>query len=267
MRKSRFFYVYLGAALALWLAYYATPVSNESLLGDLKLLEAQARAYPVLVALLLLVASAGLAGLAFPAMPLVYLAGGYSLGVAWGGLSTLIGSAIGGLCAFLLYRDQIPQRHRMAEHGHAPVKLWLSLLGLRLSPILPAPLVNFCAAFFNVSPAQHFTTTLLGSAPLILCYAQLGEQGRVLVAGGPLRLQSFTLYAVILAVSTVLTVLGPWRAFLSKIRRVKDEALAGVTAPSPSAILARLLAWRRPGLAILDARQVEAQENASTSGP
>ncbi len=79
-----------------------------------------------------------------------------------GGATVLLGSTFGGLSAFLFYRKQIQQRLSARLDHYSAVKIWLTLLGLRLSPLVPAPLANFFAAVFRVSPLQYLTTSVLG---------------------------------------------------------------------------------------------------------
>jgi len=58
------------------------------------------------------------------------------------------------------------------------VKIWLTLLGLRLSPLVPAPLVNFFAAIFDVSPLQYLTTRCVGqraTRPVLCTTRQQGH--------------------------------------------------------------------------------------------
>jgi uncharacterized membrane protein YdjX (TVP38/TMEM64 family) len=161
-------------------------------------------------------------------MPLIYVAAGYCLNSLYGVGAVLFGSAIGGLGAFLLYRKHIPHRFRSPASQQSSLRLWLTLLGLRLSPIVPAPLVNFVAAFFNASAAQYLTTTLLGSAPLIIFYNVVGAQGHHYVKGERIQWWYVSGYLAILAISTLLSALGPWPAFLNAIKLLKSEVLTSI---------------------------------------
>jgi uncharacterized membrane protein YdjX (TVP38/TMEM64 family) len=228
MQQFKWLAFYATVAISLPLTYYFLPISQADLLQGLSLLEARAQADVAATALLFFLTTAALAYFAFPSMPLVYIAAGYYLDSLYGGMIVLLGSACGGLGAFLLYRKHIPQRFRLASDEHSPFKMWLSLLGLRLSPIVPAPLVNFFAALANVSALQYITTNLIGSAPLILFYVTLGRQGHSYSSGQPLHWWQFSGYLVILAVSTLLSALGPWRSFLKTIKRLKDEVLTSI---------------------------------------
>jgi uncharacterized membrane protein YdjX (TVP38/TMEM64 family) len=170
-----------------------------------------------------LVTSAVLAFLAFPSMPMICMAAGFYMGGFEGGATVLLGSAFGGLSAFLFYRKHI-QRPSAPFNEQSAVKIWLTLLGLRLSPLVPAPLVNFFAAIFNVSPLQYLTTSVLGSAPLILFYAQIGQQGHHFLSGETPHWRQFSGYLIILTLSTVLSAMGPWRSVLNELKLLKGSS-------------------------------------------
>ena len=102
------------------------------------------------------------------------------------------------------------------------------MLGLRLSPVVPAPLVNVFAALAGVSPLQHLTTTLIGSAPLILFYVEIGQQGYLTASGEMPQWWRFSGCLVILALSTVMSLLGPWRSVLAAVKQLKDEAIVSL---------------------------------------
>jgi uncharacterized membrane protein YdjX (TVP38/TMEM64 family) len=135
----------------------------------------------------------------------------------------LLGSAFGGLSAFLFYRKHI-QRPSAPLNQQSAVKVWLTLLGLRLSPLVPAPLVNFIAAISDVSPLQYLTTSMLGGAPLILFYAQIGQQGHHLLSGETPHWQQFSGYLIILTLSTLLSAMGPWKSALKELKQLKGSS-------------------------------------------
>jgi uncharacterized membrane protein YdjX (TVP38/TMEM64 family) len=172
--------------------------------------------------------SAVLAYFAFPAMPMLYIASGCCMDFSLGGTAVVFGSALGGLGSFLLVRDHIPVRHRLARHHGSTWKMWLTLFGLRLSPVVPAPLVNVFAAISGVSPSQYLTTTMLGGAPLILFYAEIGRQGYLTASGEVPHWWTFSGCLVILGLSTLMTLLGPWRSVLATVKKLKDEAVVSL---------------------------------------
>ena len=198
------------------------------MLRSLTLIEGRVKAHLVETAVVFGVASALLAYFAFPAMPLVYIAAGYCLGAMYGGLSVLLGSACGGFGAFLLYRRYVPDRFRHQSAETRPVKVWMTLLGLRLSPVVPAPFVNCFAVFLEASSVQFLTTTILGYAPLILFYETVGYQGRGLLHGVQMDWKQIALFAAVLLISTLLSLLAPWRSFLAAVRHVKDDVFAAM---------------------------------------
>jgi uncharacterized membrane protein YdjX (TVP38/TMEM64 family) len=182
-----------------------------------------AQANPLVTALTFLVASTVLAFLAFPSMPMICMAAGFYMGGFGGGATVLLGTAFGGLSAFLFYRTHI-RLPSAALNQQSARNIWLTLLGLRLSPLVPAPLVNFFAAVFHVSSLQYLTTSLLGSAPLVLFYSQIGQQGHHFFSGGTLRWQQFSGYLVILILSTLLSAMGPWKSVLNELKQLKGSS-------------------------------------------
>jgi uncharacterized membrane protein YdjX (TVP38/TMEM64 family) len=154
---------------------------------------------------------------------MICMAAGFYMDGFEGGAAVLLGSAFGGLSAFLFYRKHI-QRPSTQLNEQSGVKIWLTLLGLRLSPLVPAPLVNFFAAIFDVSPLQYLTTSVLGSAPLVLFYAQIGQQGHHFLSGETPHWRQFSGYLIILTLSSLLTAMGPWRSVLNELKLLKDSS-------------------------------------------
>jgi uncharacterized membrane protein YdjX (TVP38/TMEM64 family) len=222
MRSYKPLIVYMAAVMFLTLAYFASPISREAVWQVFPGLETMAHAHPLGTALLFLVTSTVLAFLAFPAMPMICIAAGFYMDGFDGGATVLLGSALGGLSAFLFYRKHI-QRPSVPLNQQSAVKVWLTLLGLRLSPLVPAPLVSFIAAIFDVSPLQCLTTSMLGGAPLVLFYAQIGQQGHHLLSGETLHWQQFSGYLIILTLSTLLSAMGPWRSVLNELKQLKGS--------------------------------------------
>jgi uncharacterized membrane protein YdjX (TVP38/TMEM64 family) len=222
MRSYKPLIVYIAAVMFLTLVYFASPISREAVWQVFPGLETMAHAHPLGTALMFLVISTVLAFLAFPSMPMVCIAAGFYMNGFDGGATVLLGSAFGGLSAFLFFRKHI-QRPGARLNQQSAVKVWFTLLGLRLSPLVPAPLVNFIAAIFDVSPLQYLTASMLGGAPLVLLYAQIGQQGHHLLSGETLYWQQFSGYLIILILSTLLTAMGPWRSALNELKQSKGS--------------------------------------------
>src|ERR1700737_5393722 len=224
MSSYRSWFFYMTAVLFLSLAYFASPMSRETVWQLFPGFETMAQANPLVTALMFLVTSTVLAFLAFPSMPIIYTAAGFYMDGFGGGATVLLGSAFGGLSAFLFYRKHIRQRPSAPLNQQSAMKSWLTLIGLRLSPLVPAPLVNFFGAVFNVSPVQYLTTSVLGSAPLVLFYAQIGQHGHQLLSGETLHWQQFSVYLVILTLSTLLSAMGPWGSVLNELKQLKGSS-------------------------------------------
>jgi uncharacterized membrane protein YdjX (TVP38/TMEM64 family) len=223
MRSYRPLIFYVSAVVVLSAAYFASPVSREAVWQLFPGFEAIAHANPFATAFLFLITSAILSFLAFPAMPAICIAAGFYMGGYEGGLTVLIGGAFGGLGAFLFYQKEVRQL-RAPEGRQSGVKVWLTLLGLRLSPLVPAPLVNFIAAFFHVSPLQYLTTGLFGSAPLVLFYAQIGQEGHHFLSGDVQHWSHFSGYLILLALGTLLSAIGPWRSVLNELKQIRGAS-------------------------------------------
>lgn len=222
MRGYQPLVVYIAIVIFLAVVYFASPVSREAVWQLFPGLEIVARAHPLSTRLLFLLTSTVLVFLAFPSMPMICVASGFYMNGFDGGATVLLGSAFGGLSAFLFYRKHI-QRAGIPLKRESGVRVWLTLLGLRLSPLVPAPMVNFIAAIFDVSPLQYLSTTILGGAPLVLFYAQIGQQGHQLFSGETPHWQHFSGYLIILALSTILSAIGPWRSLLNDLKNLKDS--------------------------------------------
>src|ERR1700753_2261026 len=245
MRSYRSLIFYVVAVVVLSLAYFASPISRESVWQLFPGTEAMAQQNPLVTALLFLVASVVLAFLAFPSMPMIYMAAGFYMDGFEGGTIVLLGSALGGWSAFLFYRKHFRQRDASLNQQPLPDQsaalrrkstrsIWFTLIGLRLSPLVPAPLVNFLGAVFNVSPLQYLTTSVLGSAPLVLFYAQIGQHGHQWLAGESLHWHQFSIYLIILTLSTLLSAMGPWRAVLKELKQLKGSSRSGTLPLQPA---------------------------------
>ena len=236
MNSYRFLIFYVAAVVGLSVAYFVSPMSRETVWQLFPGTEAMAQANPLVTALVFLVASTVLAFLAFPSMPMIYMAAGFYTDGFGGAAAVLLGSALGGLSAFLFYRKHI-RRPSAPLNQQSARSIWLTLIGLRLSPLVPAPLVNFFAAVFDVSPLQYLTSSLLGSAPLILFYWQTGQQGHQFLSGGTLHWRQFSGYLVILVLSTLLSAMGPWRSVLNEFKQLKGPSGSGTLPLLPTSRL------------------------------
>src|SRR5437588_7306811 len=135
MRGYQPLIVYMAVATFLALAYFASPVSREAVWQLFPGLETLALDHPLSTRLVFLLTSTVLAFLAFPSMPMICVASGFYLSGFDGGATVLLGSAFGGLSAFLFYRKHIQGPAGPWKRGSG-VRVWLTLLGLRLSPLV-----------------------------------------------------------------------------------------------------------------------------------
>ena len=139
------------------------------------------------------------------------LAGGAIFGVAGGTLLNWLGATIGATSAYLLARalGEDAVRGLLGKHAAALDKLsgargFLTLLRLRLIPIVPFNALNFGAGLAGVKGRPYISATALGILPGTAIYTYFadallsGAEGaqeeafvRVAIAGGLLVLLSF----------------------------------------------------------------------------
>src|ERR1700720_1878548 len=101
---------YMADVLFLSFEDFGSPIAGEALLEMVPGFELMAEENPLVTALMFLVTSPVFAFLAFPSMPMIYMAAGFYMDGFGGGATVLLGSAFGGLSAFLFYRKHIRQR-------------------------------------------------------------------------------------------------------------------------------------------------------------
>ncbi len=77
MRSYKSVIFYVAAVLCLALAYFVSPMSRETIWQLFPGFEAMAQANPLATALMFLITSTVLAFLAFPSMPMIYMAAGF----------------------------------------------------------------------------------------------------------------------------------------------------------------------------------------------
>ena len=219
--KSLIFY--LAAALFLSLAYFALPISG----GD------GWHLFPGLKAMAQAIRSSHRADV-FDHIHRSFVSGlSRHAGDLHGG-GFLLGEFGGGACGAARQRLWRVGRVFILSEAHSTTSQcsikstvrhenWLTLLGLRLSPLVPAPMVNFLAVVLHVSPLQCLTAGLLGGAPLVVFYAQIGQQGHQFLSGETLHWWQFSGYLVILTFGALLSAMGPWRSVLNELKRLKGS--------------------------------------------
>ena len=234
MHSYRSLIFYMAAVVVLSVAYFVSPMSRETVWqlfpGTEAMAQAQSTRYGAGV--FGRIHRLRVSGLSLHADDLH--GGGFLHGWIW-----RRSNCIARQCLWRFERVFILPEAHSTSHG-APLNqqsarsIWLTLIGLRLSPLVPAPLVNFFAAVFHVSPLQYLTTSLLGSAPLVLFYSQIGQQGHQFLSGGTLHWRQFSGYLVILVLSTLLSAMGPWRSVLNEFKRLKGSSGSGTLPLQPA---------------------------------
>jgi len=144
-------------------------------------------AFPVTATLLYFVCFVAVSALCLPGAAPLMLIGGACFGLTWCTLLANTASALGALLAMLATRlwlkeklllrfaKPIDRLHALLKQGRLSV-----LLGLRLAPAIPYPVLNIALAFTDVKAGLFFWSSFLGMLPGTFLYVNAGSQlGRI----------------------------------------------------------------------------------------
>ena len=151
-----------------------------------------------------------------PTNPLFYLAAGYFFGPVNGTVLALLATLLGSGCAFRFFGKTITLP---AAASRLEVKrVFFVLALLRCSPWVPSSLINLFCGVTRVPWTVFLSSTLLGTAPLILVYTLTASRFK-----GPLAMSMLYSPEIIAAVSLLglLSLLGflqPLRAVMGYLR-------------------------------------------------
>jgi uncharacterized membrane protein YdjX (TVP38/TMEM64 family) len=123
----------------------------------------------------------------FPAVPFVVAAGiiGASYGVFAGSGIILIGVMLGTIIMFLMARygfqdwaqKMLDKHHKIKQYEiYFEQNAFIGILGLRLIPIIPSPLLNVLCGITGVKLAIFATASALGKLPSIIIFTLAGQQ-------------------------------------------------------------------------------------------
>ncbi len=135
--------------------------------------------HPVLMPMVFFGCYSMLVALSIPIIPVLNVLAGYLFGSLFGALVASVGVVSGSYLLFLFsrytargLRVPLPQRSLLApDSGHN----FFLLFFLRLSPVVPAPLISVGAAVVGIKDRLFLGATFLGSFPLLLVYAMIGR--------------------------------------------------------------------------------------------
>lgn len=119
--------------------------------------------------------------LGFPALPLV-VAGGALFGTALGVVLSLAGTALGALGGYAFARLAAPDLVKRWVARRLPINRFpgrghfLTLLRLRLLPLVPFTAVNYAAGLARVPIGPYLASTLLGQLPSTLLYSFFADR-------------------------------------------------------------------------------------------
>lgn len=145
----------------------------------------------------------------FPALPLI-VTGGALFGTVTGTLLSMAGTGIGALGGYFVARALAPMRlrrwleSRLDPHGLGRDSRFMSMLRLRLVPIVPFSAVNYASGLAAVPLATYLATTLLGQLPSTLLYTWFADRLlRAAISGGDVAWYVIGLSALLLLLSVL----------------------------------------------------------------
>lgn len=160
-----------------------------------------------------------LSTLAVPITPM-NIAAGLLFGAATGFLAALCGAVTAAVVSFLLARYSLHEwvSRKLACYPKSSAILegmerhgWKTVLLIRLNPLVPASIKNYCFGVTDIPLWKYASATILGQAPSVLLYSYLGSAGHMTVTGKDgLSALDYVLYGTGLAVAVVVTAITTW---------------------------------------------------------
>ncbi len=170
-----------------------------------------------------------------PSTPL-NIGAGLAFGVLWGALWAIVATSLGAIVSFLLARhllgDWVQKKMECyptcdAVLDQCEKEPWKLLLMVRLHPMLPTALTNYCIGTTTVKLWVFTACTFLASIPTRLVYAYLGSAGHMtLTHGGEeegISATDWWMYGTGFALALVLSVGLTWFV-RRKLKKVEEEA-------------------------------------------
>eukprot|EP00013_Stygamoeba_regulata_P009796 CAMPEP_0177666084 /NCGR_PEP_ID=MMETSP0447-20121125/21396_1 /TAXON_ID=0 /ORGANISM="Stygamoeba regulata, Strain BSH-02190019" /LENGTH=284 /DNA_ID=CAMNT_0019172215 /DNA_START=121 /DNA_END=975 /DNA_ORIENTATION=+ len=176
------------------------------------------------------------------------LGSGYLFGIWLGVPVALLGGTVGAFFAFLLGRFLVRE---WAEHKMKSSKKFrvidraiknngMNLVFLmRLSPILPFPLLSYVFGATQVHWLEYLVGTCLGLTPATIMESMIGREMKSLTAAFDGETTSYS-WVVVVIVSTVITLLFVSYITHRALKRTMQEDLAPEDTPPPSPPLSPL---------------------------
>lgn len=175
--------VLIGAGLVLGYLY-RDALSFSALAENREALIAYRDAHFVLMAVLFVLAYAGLVALSLPGALIATLTGGFLFGVFPGTLFNVAGATLGASALFLAARwglgDWLAARMDASDGKLSRIKRqidqsqWSMLFILRLVPVVPFFVANLLPALVGVAFSRYVISTFIGIIPGALVYTSLG---------------------------------------------------------------------------------------------
>jgi len=153
--------------------------STESFLEYRDYFLLQKNNHLILFSLLFVMAYSALVAASISVTVVMNILAGYLFGVFSGSLLACIGGTIGSYFLFAFTRYTARGLHGMHSgttiESADSIQGFVPLFFMRLSPLVPAPLLSVGAAVMQLKNSVFLAATFLGSLPLILIYAMIGS--------------------------------------------------------------------------------------------
>jgi uncharacterized membrane protein YdjX (TVP38/TMEM64 family) len=113
---------------------------------------------------------------------LVTVVAGAAFGAVWGSVLAVVGASLGAIAAFAIARRAGRERveRRLGDRltrvdGWITGRGFLTVLNLRLIPVVPFSLLNYAAGLSGVRPRDYVLATVIGIVPGTVAYVALGD--------------------------------------------------------------------------------------------
>lgn len=202
-----------------YLTFEALAAMRGELLGFME-------SFAALIIAAFLLVQIAIAALSIPAGSVATMAGGFLFGPLLGTLLSVLGQTLGALVVFLAVRTAL--RGLILRNSRGVVKRFENgfranafayIFALRVTPVVPAWIVNLVPGATGVPMKTYFLATLLGVIPCTAIFSSVGNgMGVVLDAG---KIPDWSIFlapeiAIPLAAVTVLSLLAPGYRFFER---------------------------------------------------
>ncbi len=171
--------IYLIPMAILLYQYVVNDFSVDQLLAYKYQYNTLKDAHIILFSVLFLLTYSALIATSISFNVIMNLFAGYLFGPFTGALCATIAITSGSFILFLLARSSTVKVSRKLEKIHflktEQKNVILTLFFMRLSPVIPAPLITIASGIYSLKSHVFLMTTFLGSLPLVFAYTVIGN--------------------------------------------------------------------------------------------